>query len=109
MPFTIENEVFDPKMDDTIVLNENIKAQLRDITGIPEANIVGARMGIKVENTGETEHTLAERTREMRGESLGHQYLYETAKEFPSIGGSQTPLEFTIPGATSTGMPLITS
>jgi hypothetical protein len=81
------NEVFDPKMDDTVVLNENIKSQLTDITGIPDENIIGARMGIKVENPGETEHTLAERTREMRGENLGHQYLYETAKEFPS-GGS---------------------
>jgi hypothetical protein len=81
------NEVFDPKMDDTIVLNENIKAQLETITGIDPLNIVGARMGIKVENPGETEHTLAERTREMRGESLGWMYLYETDKVFPS-GGS---------------------
>jgi hypothetical protein len=82
-----ENQVFDPKMNDTVVLNENIKAQLIAITGIPEANIIGARMGIKVENPGETEHALAERTREMRGESLGHQFLYETDLVFPS-GGS---------------------
>jgi hypothetical protein len=84
------NEVFDPKMDDTVVLNENIMQQLRDITGIPEANIVGARMGVKVENP-EAEHTLLERTREMRGENLGHQYLYETAKEFPSSEGYPDP------------------
>jgi len=84
------NEVFDPKMDDTVVLNENIMAQLRDITGIPETNIIGARMGIKVENP-EVEHERVERTREMRGENLGHQYLYETAKEFPSSEGYPDP------------------
>jgi len=86
------NEVFDPKMNDTVVLNENIMAQLRDRTGIPEANIVGARMGVKVENP-EAEHTLLERTREMRGENLGHQYLYETAKEFPSSEGYPDPAD----------------
>ena len=82
-----DNEVFDPKMDDTIVLNENIKSQLlANHPTIDPDNIIGARMGIKEENP-DAEHTLEERTRFMRGESLGHQYLYETDKVFPS-GGS---------------------
>jgi hypothetical protein len=83
-----ENEVFDPKMNDTVVLNENIMAQLRDITGIPEANIIGARMGIKEDHPT---HINPERTRYMRGENLGHQYLYETAKVFPSDDGGGLP------------------
>ncbi len=37
-------------------------------------------MGIKVENP---ENGLVERTREMRGEDLGHAWLYESAKELP--------------------------
>lgn len=85
-----ENEVFDPKMDDTVVLNENIMVQLRDITGIPEANIVGARMGIKEEHPTNPK---PERTRYMRGENLGHQYLYETAKHFPSSEGYPDPAD----------------
>ena len=77
-------------MDDTVVLNENIKVQLRDITGIPEANIVGARMGIKEEHPTNPK---PERTRYMRGENLGHQYLYETAKHFPSSEGYPDPAD----------------
>jgi hypothetical protein len=84
------NEFFDPKMNDTIVLNENIKEQLINITGIPEANIVGARMGIKEEHPT---NPRPERTRFMRGESLGHQYLYETPKEFPSSEGYPDPAD----------------
>jgi len=87
------NEVFDPKMDDTVVLNENIKSQLRALHPTMDAdNIIGARMGIKVDNP-ETPDTRVERTREMRGEDLGYQYLYAQAnahlgtKVFPS-GGS---------------------
>jgi hypothetical protein len=81
------NEVFDPKMDDTLVLNEIIKAQLLlDHPTMDPDNIIGARMGIKVDNLA-TEDTRVERTREMRGESLGWMFLYETDKVFPS-GGS---------------------
>ncbi|KPJ58503.1 MAG: hypothetical protein AMJ42_03165, partial [Deltaproteobacteria bacterium DG_8] len=77
------DEVFDPKMDDTIVLNENIKDELLVLhpTMDPD-NIIGARMGIKEVND-EAEHTLEERTREMRGENLGQQWLYESDKEPP--------------------------
>ncbi len=76
-----DNEVFDPKIDDTLIVNEAIKALLleRHSTIDPE-NIVGAYMGVKEENP---ENGRVERTREMRGENLGHAYLYESDKELP--------------------------
>jgi hypothetical protein len=82
-------EVYDPKMDDTIVLNENIKSQLlaNHPTMDPD-NIVGGRMGIKEDHPT---HPKPERTRFMRGENLGFQYLYETDKEFPSSEGYPDP------------------
>ena len=75
------NECFDPKIDDTLIVNKNIKSQLLTLypTMDPE-NIIGAYMGIKEENP---ENGLVERTREMRGESLGHAWLYESDKELP--------------------------
>jgi hypothetical protein len=87
------DEVFDPKLNDTIVLNENIKEQLISLhpTMDPD-NIIGARMGVKELNP-EAAHTLLERTIFMRGENLGHQYLYETAKEFPSSAGYPNPAD----------------
>ncbi len=85
------DEVFDPKLNDTVVLNENIKDQLVALhpTMDPD-NIIGARMGVKELNP-EAEHSLLERTIFMRGENLGHQYLYETTKEFPSSAGYPNP------------------
>ena len=80
-------EVFDPKMDDTLTINENVKSQLLALhPDMDPDNIIGARMGIKEVNP-DAEHEDPERTREMRGEDLGHQYLYESEKEFPSNGG----------------------
>ncbi len=76
------NECFDPKIDDTLIVNGNIKTQLLD--NHPEmdpANIIGAYMGIKEESP---ENGLVERTREMRGEDLGNAWLYESDKELPS-------------------------
>ncbi|MCK5513079.1 MAG: hypothetical protein KAJ00_01160 [Deltaproteobacteria bacterium] len=75
------NEVFDPKIDDTLIINKNIKSQL--MTNHPDMdpdNIIGAYMGIKEENP---ENGLVERTRKMRGEDLGHAWLYESDKELP--------------------------
>ena len=70
------NQAFDPKINDTIVLNENIKSILleRHPDMDPE-NIVGAFMGIKELNP---ENGKTERSREMRGENIGHAWLYET-------------------------------
>lgn len=75
------NEAFDPKINDTLTLNKNIKAKLleRHLSMNP-ANIVGAYMGIKEENP---ENGLVERTRPMRGEDLGNAWMYESEKEMP--------------------------
>jgi len=71
-------QYFDPKIDDTLVLNQNIKNML--LARHPEMNpnnIVGAYMGIKEDGTAEG-YVGTERTRNMRGENLGHAWLYET-------------------------------
>ncbi len=77
------NEYFDPKTDDTLVINKNIKKQLLEM--FPEMdpdNIIGSFMGIREVNP-EAEHTEKERTRKMRGESLGHGWLYLGEKKLP--------------------------
>jgi len=83
------NQLFDPKVDDTLVLNANIRAQLLQRNpGLNPANIVGAWMGIKELNPAITARPPSfnqlERTRRMRGENLGHAYLYESNEEFPT-------------------------
>jgi len=69
------NQLFDPKIDDTLVINKNIKSlMLSRHPDIDPDNIIGAYMGVKELNP---ETGLVERTRQMRGENLGHAYLYE--------------------------------
>ena len=72
-------QYFDPKIDDTLILNQNIKNML--LARHPEMdpdNIVGAYMGIQEDGTAEG-FVGKERTRNMRGENLGHAWLYETS------------------------------
>ncbi|MCP4627314.1 MAG: hypothetical protein GY850_27945, partial [bacterium] len=77
-------QYFDPKIDDTLVLNQNIKDKLLvSKPGLKSTNIVGAFMGIKEDGTAEG-FVGTERTRNMRGENLGHAWLYETS----SVPGS---------------------
>ena len=75
-------EPFDPKINDTITVNENIKSQL--LARHPDmdpGNIVGAFGGNVEENP---ENGLVENSREMRGErALGYAYLYESDKQRP--------------------------
>jgi hypothetical protein len=83
------NQLFDPKIDDTLILNANIRdALLKNIPGIQKEHIVGAWMGIKEFNPNIEPQAPAfsqlERTRKMRGENLGHAYLYETDETFPA-------------------------
>jgi len=75
------NEPFDPKINDTLIINKNVKSQLleRHPTMDPD-NIIGAYGGIQELNP---ENDLEERNREMRGESYGHAWLYESEKELP--------------------------
>ncbi len=76
------NQLFDPKINDTLILNANIRdALLAANPGLQAENIVGSWMGIKEFNA---EAGKVERTRPMRGENLGHAYLYETDEERPS-------------------------
>ncbi len=75
------NEWFDPKINDTLIINRNIKTELfnRHPSMDPD-NIVGAFGGIQDVNP---ENGLEERNREMRGESYGHAWLYQTDKVLP--------------------------
>jgi len=77
-------EYFDPKIDDTVALNQSIEASLV-AQGVNPDNIVGAYMGILENGSAEGgPATGVERTRNMRGENLGHAWLYESAKLLPA-------------------------
>ncbi len=83
------NQWYDPKVNDTLILNNNIKQQL--LAAYPtmkEENIVGGWMGIKELNTDivttPRSKSQMERTRRMRGENLGHAWLYESHEVMPS-------------------------
>jgi hypothetical protein len=79
--FDPERKFFDPKIDDTVILNETIKDQLLTRhPGIDPGNIIGAYGGVKEINP---ENGLRERTRPMRGEDLAHSYLHEGDNEMP--------------------------
>jgi len=70
------NRWFDPKIDDTLVLNANIRRRLLERhPDLAEAHILGAWFGRREPNTLTGR---PERTRPMRGENLGEAFLYET-------------------------------
>ena len=82
------NQLFDPKVNDTLILNSNIRESLlAEMPGLKYENVVGSWMGIKELNDNIQPRrpggSKLERTREMRGENLGHAYLYETDEQFP--------------------------
>ncbi len=86
------NEMYDPKVDDTVVLNNILKAEiLRTHPDIDPDNIIGTWMGLRVENPniklGGRVRSNMERSRDMRAENLGHRWLYQTDKVPP--GGDQ--------------------
>jgi hypothetical protein len=73
--FDPDRRFFDPKMDDTTILNENIKAQLlQRHPDMDPDNIIGAFGGIKELNP---ENGRVEVNRDMRGENLAHVYPHE--------------------------------
>jgi len=76
------NEVFDPKINDTLIVNENIKSQLLERhPDMDPDNIVGAVGGNVVLNP---ENGLLENSRDMRGERVhGYAWLYESDKQRP--------------------------
>ena len=82
------NQAFDPKVNDTVVMDGLIKAELlRRYPGMAADNILGSWMGRRVENP-QIEVTRPgaskmERSREMRGESLGNAWLYLSDRQLP--------------------------
>lgn len=84
------NQAFDPKVNDTILMDGLIKAELlRRYPDMRADNILGSWMGRRVENPAITLMRPGggklERSREMRGESLGDAWLYETdTREVPA-------------------------
>ena len=82
-PLFNNGEFYDPKINDTIIVCENIKSQLLERhPGMNPDNIVGAFGGNQELNP---ENGLVENSREMRGErALGYAYLYESDKKLPA-------------------------
>ena len=81
------NQVYDPKVNDTVLMDGLIKAELlRRYPDIRADNILGSWMGRLVENPNITIKRPGgkmERSRQMRAESLGNAWLYESNNEFP--------------------------
>ena len=77
------DEVFDPKINDTLTLNKNIKnLLLQNFPALKTQNILGGWFGEMVINQrvkpSPPAFTQMERTREMRGENLGYIVLHDT-------------------------------
>jgi len=82
------NQVFDPKINDTLILNQNIKdLLLKKHPEMQAKNILGGWFGDMVRNElvepGPPAFTQLERTREMRGENLGYIFLHDTQNQKP--------------------------
>ena len=82
------NQVFDPKINDTLILNQNIKDLLLEkFPEMQSKNILGGWFGDMVRNElvtpGPPAFTQLERTREMRGENLGYILLHDTQNQRP--------------------------
>ena len=74
------NELFDPKIDDTVTVMKNLRQALVErAPGLKPAWVLGGWMGV-------AEHgpTFVERNRAMRGEDIGHAFLYETPQRMPA-------------------------
>ena len=82
------NQAFDPKVNDTVEMDDLVKAELlRRYPELKADNILGSWMGRRVANPDiparRPGDTGLERSREMRGESLGDAWLFQTNREFP--------------------------
>lgn len=81
------NQAFDPKVNDTVLMDGLVKAELlRRHPELRADNLLGSWMGRRVENPDIQARRPGgglERSREMRGESLGEAWLYESDREFP--------------------------
>ncbi len=82
------NETYDPKINDTLVLDGLVKQELlRRYRRLKPDNVIGSWMGIREPNpairVGGPVRSNRERTRAMRGEDLGSAWLYESDKQLP--------------------------
>lgn len=82
------NQAFDPKVDDTVQMDRLIKAELlRRYPDLKAENVLGSWMGLRVGNPelGKSRRGgyKTERSREMRGESLGNAWLYLSDRQLP--------------------------
>ena len=82
------NQAFDPKVNDTVQMDNLVKAEiLRRYPEIKADNVLGSWMGLKVPNpnikASRRGGDKTERSREMRGESLGNAWLYLSDQEMP--------------------------
>lgn len=82
------NQAYDPKVNDTVEMDRLIKAELlRRYPDMNADNILGSWMGLRVENSEIVVRRPGgkkmERSREMRGESLGNAWLYESDRQLP--------------------------
>jgi hypothetical protein len=82
------NQAYDPKIDDTVLMDNLVKAELlRRHPDLKADNILGSWMGRRVPNPNieitRPGQSNLERTREMRGESLGDAWLYLSDQQLP--------------------------
>ena len=82
------NEAYDPKVDDTILMDGLVKEEiLRRYPEMSPDQVLGSWMGLRQPNPNVKVRRKGgnnlERTREMRGESLGNAWLYLSDKEAP--------------------------
>ncbi len=82
------NQAYDPKVNDTVRMDGLIKQELlRRYPEIKADNILGSWMGLRIENPEIVPRrpggSKMERSREMRGESLGNAWLYLSDRELP--------------------------
>jgi hypothetical protein len=74
------SEVFDPKIDDTVVVMENLRrVMVERAPGLKPERVLGGWMGV-----AEQGPKFVERNRAMRGEDIGHAFLYESAQRMPA-------------------------
>jgi len=82
------NQAYDPKVDDTVLMDGLIRQELlRRHPTMKAENILGSWMGRRVPNPNieitRPGQSNLERSREMRGESLGDAWLYLSDREMP--------------------------
>ncbi|MGI9289979.1 MAG: hypothetical protein ACR2QG_01735 [Gammaproteobacteria bacterium] len=82
------NEVYDPKVNDTVRMDGLVKEELlRRYPEMKPENVMGGWMGLRQPNPNVVVRRKGgsnlERTREMRGESLGNAWLYQSDRVLP--------------------------